>query len=296
MIIVKLVGGLGNQMFEYAAGRRLAHLHGTTLKLDTAYLLDRRPRPDVVFRDFDLPIFNYKAELASSTECAHFTGRYKSRIRIYGHRILSAINPPNIVVEKHFHFDPSLLEEKKDAYLQGYWQSEKYFKDIEDIIRNDFTFRQPLQGATQELALQIQSTNAVCLNVRRGDFVTNSASKQTLGFVGKEYYQKAIAYLLEKVSDPEFFIFSDDITWCRENIHTGFKTTFVDHTYAGEKFSDYLQLITLCKHYIIPNSTFAWWGAWLSANTSKLVITPYKWFNNATMDAKDLIPAAWVRL
>jgi hypothetical protein len=295
MIIVKLVGGLGNQMFQYALGRHLAHLNNTELKLDTSYLLDRRPRPNVVFRDFDLPIFNIKAEVASDKEVAAFTGSYTSKLRAYWHhRVTSKVFPPKVVRETSPSYDPNILETEDNSYLVGYWQSEKYFKAIEDTIRADFTFKQPVLRESEPLAQAIRQSNSVCLNVRRTDFVTVPSSSETLGFVGSDYYKRAMANMEENMTDLHYFVFSDDLEWCKNNLKTRRPLTFVEHDHAGNKFCNYLQLMTFCKHFIIPNSTFAWWGAWLSKGEGKTVILPVKWFASISVQHSSIHIDNWI--
>jgi len=296
MIIVKLIGGLGNQMFQYALGRHLAYLNQTELKLDISYLLDRRPRPNVVFRDFDLPIFNINAEVASAKEVASFTGRYPSRAQVYWHRLMSIIQPPAVIQENSPEFDAVILRTRDNSYLTGYWQSEKYFKAIETTIRTDFSFKQPVLAESRALAESIVQTKSVCLNVRRTDFVNVPSSSQTLGFIGLDYYEHATNYLEQQVKDLHYFVFSDELEWCKQNLKLTMPHTFVEHRHAGEKFYNYLQLMTICKHYIIPNSTFAWWGAWLNPSGKKIVITPKNWYADIHRNNKDLISANWIVL
>ena len=154
---------------------------------------------------------------------------------------------------------------------------------------------------SQKLAERIRSAESVCVNVRRGDYVSSPSSIEFLGFVGTEYYSESIKIIYARVTNPTVFVFSDEIEWCIDNLRFDCPTTFVGHEYAGEKFRDYLYLMSLCKHFIIPNSTFGWWGAWLS-NSKGIVVAPKKWFNatkwfNGTdLDTSDLIPAGWIRL
>lgn len=296
MIIVKLIGGLGNQMFQYALGRHLAIKYNTVLKLDTSYLLDRRPRKDMVFRDYDLSIFNIEEKIATESEVVSYTRQYKSYWRALIFSLFEKISKPNVVREQSPHFESKILESGQSAYLIGFWQSEKYFKDIESTIRSDFTFKEKLNSRCNSLALTIQSTNAVCLNVRRTDYVTNPLSSKYLGFIGLDYIYQAVNLIAENVHQPEFFIFSDDLEWCKENIRLDYTCTIVSHEYAGEKFADYLHLMTLCKHFIIPNSTFAWWAAWLSTNTDKIIIAPKNWVKESSRYNKDLLPEKWIQL
>jgi len=293
MIVVKLIGGLGNQMFQYALGRHLALKHRTELKLDATFLLDRTPRDNFVYREYDLTVFGIENVLATKEDLDRFP--HIKNPFLYRH-LLSHFPYWNrhVLREKEFRFDPRILQTPDDSYLEGYWQNELYFKDIEGIIRRDFTVK---EQADRELSDSIAGSNAVCVNVRRGDYVTNPSSRKMHGFVGEEYYQKAIQFISGRVADPAFFVFSDDIEWCREHLPLPPGSTFVTHNYAGKKFGAYLKLMTLCRHFIIPNSSFAWWAAWLCENQEKIVIAPTRWFQDPILNEQmtGIIPAHWMR-
>jgi hypothetical protein len=306
MIITELAGGLGNQMFQYAAGRYLAHKNQVPLCLDTNYLLDRSyTNPDFVFRDFDLAIWQVETQNATNHQIEKLTGvAYAGKETTTSiwkkayKKIKNALTPPkkHIYREPHFHFDPNFEHQKAPCYLQGYWQSEKYFAPIANILRQEFTFREPLSQNCLPLLTQIESNQSICLNVRRGDFVNIKKTNDLLGFVGLPYLYAGVNYMTSKIEKPHFFVFSDEIAWCQENIKIDFPITFVTHDYAGKKFKDYLALMTHCKHFIIPNSTFAWWAAWLAQNPEKIIISPKKWFADEKINSKDLIPDTWIRL
>lgn len=275
MIIVKLMGGLGNQMYEYAFGKHIALKNNTDLKLDLRFLLDRSPKKFFVYRDFDLNIFNINYDLANNNDLNNNLSYYK---------------------EKYFHFDKEALNIADNSYIEGFWQSEKYFIDIKDVIRKEFSFKNEFNEESKKLSDEIQNCNAVCINVRRG-YINNLKEKYYHGFLGLKYINKAKDLIKTKVENPHFFIFSDDMSWCEANIKDEqYPLTFVSHKYAGEKFQYYLQLMTQCKHFIIPNSSFGWWGAWLNQNPDKIVIAPKKWFRFALNNTKDLIPDNWIRI
>ena len=294
MIVVKLMGGLGNQMFQYAFGKNLAIKNNTHLKVDTAFLLDRTPREGFVFRDFDLDIFTLKADTVAENEVEEF-----KRSKPFFSRLLSGGNSNTTIInEKVFHFDPSAVVMNKNSYASGYWQSEKYFQEIEAIIRKEFSFKTALNEFESELNSEILNTNSVCINFRRTDFVHVKNSADTHGATELSYYENAIQLITSKVENVHFFIFSDDIEWCKLNVKTNFPTTFVGHEYKGEKFSSYFQLMINCKHFIIPNSTFAWWAAWLSQNENKIVIAPKRWFLDVNLQnaSMDIFPSSWIQL
>lgn len=299
MIIVELKGGLGNQMFQYAFGRTLATKNDTQLLLDLEFLLDRTPRKDFVFRNYDLNVFKLKPfKFIEKEEKDQFFKNSKALINRARNRIFS--NGKQVQYEKSFSFDKSFLNVKGQIYLQGYWQSPKYFESIESSLREEFQMKFNLSEKGKELVNEIENVDSICLNVRRTDFVNIQSTSQLLGFVGLDFYEKASALMAKKISNPRFYVFSDDISWCRDNFDflNKFSVNFVDHSFKGNKFSEYLTIMSHCKHFIIPNSTFAWWGAWMSKNDNKIVYCPKKWFSDSirNYEASSLIPLDWERI
>ena len=195
--------------------------------------------------------------------------------------------------EKHFHVDNGIIDQPKEQVVyDGWWQSEKYFIEIESKIREAFTFKHAILPESQKLLQKIQSTDSICLNVRRTDFL----STPTLNATNLAYFSRAVDEMVQRVESPHFFIFSDDIAWCRENLKLDHPMTIVDHDMKGWKFSNYLQLMTKCKNFIIPNSSFAWWAVWLCEYPDKQVVAPAKWFNEGDFDTSDLVSENWTRL
>ena len=298
MIYVRLLGGLGNQMFQYALGRHLALKNNTELVLDTTYF-DQSPKNKKHFvkRNYDLDVFNIKARMLSPQEADQLPSRNVSTIRKIKHRfkkILSLYDRHDncrVLTEKTpFSFDEKVLTSGKNTYLIGFWQNEKYFKDIDELIKADFIHVNTCPEKVSMLAREISNSNSVCLNVRRGDFVNNL----THGFVGMGYLFKAVRYIRQAVPFDKIYVFSDEVDWCAENLRLDVPHDFVSHDYAGSKFSSYLGLMARCKHFIIPNSTFGWWAAWLSSNREKIVVAPKRWVNVPGLDATDIIPKGWV--
>lgn len=292
MVISNIIGGLGNQMFQYSTGRALALRKGISFKLDIS-----------AFGKFDIHqgwelarIFNCVAEIARKEDVRRILGwQYSPSIR----RLLSrprfvALRCKGFVVEPYFNYWPEILDVRNDCYLMGYWQSEKYFLDAAQDIRNDFTFKLPLKNRNAELAEQIIHVNAVSLHVRRGDYVSNPKTAAVHGFCSLDYYRSAIHFVSDKVKKPHFFIFSDDINWAQENLKPSFPCQFIDHNSGTESYND-MRLMSLCQHHIIANSSFSWWGAWLNPSPKKIVIAPKKWFASA-VNVQDLLPSGWVKL
>jgi hypothetical protein len=303
MIIVELMGGLGNQMFEYAAARCLAEKLGQPLKIDTTTLLDRTNTTEgFMFRNYDLGIWNIQESFATPEEVFALTNKseaplsFAKKLSRKASNLLKSSAPENRVYkEPYFYYDRNFYKQKAPLYLQGYWQSEEYFKPISRIIRQEFTFKNPLSSHCESMAAQIESTESICLNVRRGDFVSSPKTSELLGFVGINYLEKGVDLIADKLDNPHVYIFSDEPEWCKENLQFSYPTTLVSHEYAGEKFRDYLDLMIRCKYFVIPNSSFAWWAAWLAPHKQKIVVTPQKWFADPTMSSIDLIPSTWVK-
>jgi Glycosyl transferase family 11 len=290
VIISNIIGGLGNQMFQYAAGR------ARSLKLDVPLKLDTRDFSGYqLHQGFELyRLFNCCAEIVTNADLTKTLGWQKSKLaqRILRKPQLKQFRYKNYVVEPHFNYWRDISQLKGNIYLDGYWQSEQYFIEFADKIRVDFTFKLPFSEKNAEIAKQISQANAVSLHVRRGDYVTNRKNV-FLGVCSLEYYQKAISQIKAKLDSPVFFVFSDDIDWAKNNLNLDKSSVFISHNKNVESYND-MRLMSLCKHNIIANSTFSWWGAWLNSNPNKIVITPLQWFANG-QDAADLVPSTWVR-
>jgi hypothetical protein len=292
MIITLLTGGLGNQMFQYAIGRKLSCMHKVPLKLDISGFREYS------LRTYRLSHFAIPADFASDFDIENVKFHNRSGI----HRSLDSITSRflpyyqrTVYKEPHFSYDPNILKCKSHVYLEGYWQTEKYFKEIEEIIRKDFIFIDEPDSRNKTMADLIRGNESVSIHVRRGDYVTNPTTNDYHGTCSEDYYKKAIQIIKNRVHQPQFFIFSDDPTWVREHLNTGSPTVFVDFNGPDKDYED-LRLMSLCQHHIVANSSFSWWGAWLCQNTEKIVIAPKKWFNKPDINTQDLIPDTWTRL
>lgn len=292
MIIVRLMGGLGNQMFQYAFGRCLSERNNSEVKLDTSSFPERTPaNGSYVVRNYDLDVFDISPQFATDIEISSLSKR--TSMPLLDRLLNKALGyKDSVVLEPHFHFSPIVHESPDNRYLIGYWQSPKYFAEIESSIRREFSFREPPSVEAQRMLEQIEGVTSICVNVRRGDFVTNPFH----GSYGIDYFQAADAVLKERIADYQYFVFSDDIEWCEANLEFDVPSTFVSHEYAGSKFEDYLRLMSACKHFVIPNSSFAWWAVWFNQDPEKIVIAPKAWFQDPKFDTRDLIPETWIRL
>ncbi len=291
MIVIRLKGGMGNQMFQYAFGLQMADLLDTELKVDLSSLLDRS-KGDFVYRNYDLPIFKINDSLLMNQQLLKTI--YKPKVQRVTKWVRQYINSgKTFIKEKHFHFQPELITIPTDnAVYEGWFQSEKYFKNIANIVRKEFEFIDPILEISKPLLNEINTSNAICLNVRRTDFL----KVDTLNTTDKHYFFEAAKYMIEHIKNPIFYVFSDDVEWCKKNIVLDAPVTVVGHEHKGQKFGNYMQLMTACKHFIIPNSSYAWWAVWLNKHPNKIVIAPKNWFNDATIDTSDLVKKEWIRL
>lgn len=292
MIISQIIGGLGNQMFQYAAGRALSLKKETKLALDISAF-----DASQMHQGFELnEVFIVSARIASREELKSVLGwQSPARIRqLVSRKPFSILRSKDLVAEPYFQYWPEINNVSNNCYLSGYWQSEKYFVKAGEQIRADFVFKSPLSGENAELSKKIKQVNSVSLHVRRGDYMNNQKTNATHGVCSLEYYKKAIQYVAERVAQPYFFIFSDDIEWVKENLIIDFPFVYVQHNRSKESYKD-MQLMSMCCHHIIANSSFSWWGAWLNPGKGKIVVAPAKWFANQT-SVRDLFPQGWVTL
>jgi hypothetical protein len=300
MLTIKIHGGLGNQIFEYAFGRAFSLRLGSTLQLDPASLLDNTPRPHVTKWNYILDqVFAIQPPIILPARITKVLQIYYVNTvfnRFYP-VLLSAMGYWRYVKERTFAFDPFIFELRGNLYLNGYWQSERYFSDYESTIRKDLTFRHSLQGEAARLGNAIAAAESVCVHVRRQDKIWGHSSRKLHMVAPIEYYDKALAFIRTKLGrDLKVYVFSDDTDWCRQHLRFSPDQVVVADELAGPGGRDHLQLMTLCKHFIIPESTFSWWAAWLSGNKNKIIVAPREWFCDKTIDTKDVVPAFWARI
>lgn len=292
MIVVKLIGGLGNQMFQYALGRNLASIRQTELKLDITGFENYK------LHKYGLSHFNIQENYAVATDISRLTKYTARKGKIWHLRNYFFADESIYIKEKRnmeFQFDPKIMNIGNEAYLDGYWQNEKYFKDIEDVIRKEFTVRENMEDEDKAVAQSITVTNSVSVHIRRGDYVTSAKTNAIHGICDFNYYLRAAGLITAKIPNPHFFVFSDDHEWVKKNISFTHPTTYVAHNGADKNYQD-LRLMSMCRHNIIANSSFSWWGAWLNANPEKIVVALERWMNDPTRDTSDLILKTWIRI
>jgi hypothetical protein len=287
MVICVLLGGLGNQLFQYAVGRALAIRLNTSLKLDASYFTSGRRRT------YELERFRIQASRVNPFE--RWAAPRWERPRVArAVQVLRKLGLPigfTSLRDREQGFDERIVTVTGNVSLRGFWQSERYFASVADIIRDELVLRDEPDQVNQAMLDAIGSTESVALHVRRGDYLITPKH----GTCPLDYYHQAIEKMLLRVRDPHLFIFSDDPDWTRENIKTGFPTTYVTHNTGRQDFED-LRLMSHCRHFIIANSSFSWWGAWLSRNRTKNIIAPKRWFADPNQLSADFIPPAWMVL
>lgn len=286
MIIVNLKGGIGNQLFQYALGRHLSIKNKTELKLDISDL-NQANKIGNIYRSFDLYQFNIKAPISTHEEIKNLKYTYGRLSKICQFFSVKILRQYNLL------FDQKILDLPDNTYLDGYWQSPKYFEEIREILLNDLSLTETLSSVADSYFKKIQNSNSIALHVRRGDYVKNPKVLKEFGICSNDYYTKAYQTIIKNVSEPTFFVFSDDIEWVKANITLPKETIYVNDPKL--KAVEELFLMSKCRHNIIANSSFSWWSAWLNTNESKIVIAPTPWFNLTPYD-KDLIPKSWLQI
>jgi hypothetical protein len=294
MILINFMGGLGNQLFQYAVGRRLAAKHTTPLKFDVAWYQKQ------TLRSYQLDAFNIQAEIASVDEIKKFRRAdwdgLKARVYQAVQRRLPYYYRRVVVENTPFIFDPNIVNKvSRDVYLIRYWQNCSYLIPIASNLRQELTLREtptPAFLAWREKIIRQESTS---LHIRRGDYVNDLLINQVHGVCPLTYYSDAIDYIRQRVPETTIFVFSDDMDWAREKFDNDPRYEFVELKETSRDQEE-LVLMSLCDHHIIANSSYSWWGAWLGDKPGKIVIAPQKWFNDTKRNTQDLIPDTWIRL
>lgn len=282
MVIMKLQGRLGNQMFQYALAKQLQHL-GKKVKIDNSQLKYNN--------DYnELGIFGVDYEEATLEEVAKYGDCNKSLL----HKILRHTigYKKTHYLEKGMEFHPEMFE-LDEKYIDGYWQTEKYFKEIESDIRKCYQFPEDDNPLNLEIKEKMSSTNSVALHIRRGDYLKKEVMQLYGNPCNEEYYKKAISYFIQKYENVHFFVFTNDKEWVKENFKAAGEMTFVEWNSGKNSFRD-MELMSCCKHNVIANSSFSWWSAWLNGNKDKEVITPKVWFEN--IPTPDVWCEGWMRM
>lgn len=293
MIIVKLQGGLGNQMFQYAFARILAQKNNTKVVIDGSFFARVANIPGFTPRTFELAIFDNHYSMARDSDLISFLhlskiNKVKKKLRL---------NYPKVYKEPSFSFQSDALTTKSPVYLKGYFQSYKYLEGYEDFIKQLFCFPiNKFDSFNKELVAKFKNQNTIALHIRRGDYVEDKLTQQYHGNCSSNYYLKAIKLLDSKSKDFTLVFFSDDIDWVKKQFEDlPYSKIFVDHNTEENSWKDML-LMSCCSHNVIANSSFSWWAAWLNTNTEKIVVAPKNWFATTENDTRYIIPSEWIQL
>lgn len=286
-ILLRPVGGLGNQMFQYAAARALALRTGACVGLDLSWF---GTDPE---RQYALGPFAIKADILDRplrNNDTHLLARITRHLSI-----VCASKDTPIFREASFRYDPRIEKVSPPVILDGYFQSETYFAAYRTQISAEFTVQQPPSLAASHLLDQIANSDAICLHVRRGDYISNPKANAYHGTCSLEYYREGLAFISHGLDKPHCFVFSDDPDWVWENFRSDLPTTMVDIHRPDQAHED-LRLMAACQRYVIANSSLSWWGAWLGTRAGKKVVAPLHWFRSSANDTSDLVPSEWHRL
>ncbi|MEI8128407.1 MAG: alpha-1,2-fucosyltransferase [bacterium] len=285
-VIMKLNGGLGNQMFQWALSRMIQETTDMDVSLDMSYFSKHYAR------DYQLNIFQIKPEFVKNP-----ITKFKLNVIWNLRKMLNEqkLLGYSLYSEKQFNFEPRISEIKANTYIEGFFQSELYFKCIEQKLREDFRFEAPPDEENQKIINKLYSVESIALHIRRGDYIQKERYKNIYANCSLDYYKRAVDYITKHCSEPILLVFSDDIEWVKKNLKLNHPCVFVSHNTGTKSYED-MRLMSLCTHNIIANSSFSWWGAWLNQNPSKIVVAPKKWFNDDEIIQTDVIPKTWIQL
>lgn len=312
MIYVEMYGRLGNQFFRYAAARALqiSQFPQEQLVLNFQQVNNAHKKDPSFYNVFpDFCVTNYqiwngtgkvifkKSDLKQKIICVpYYMGLKKIEPQWMDKEVAyedkwSYILRKNGIYWFRRGWYPFIDSKAKNKFISGNFEDPRYFNNIRHVLLDEFSTNHKEIVKNKELYNKIKETNSVCISIRRGDFETNSNYKALHSVCHKDYFDKAIEVIKEKISKPTFFLFSDDINWAKSNIQTGCDTYFEDGT---DPVWEKLRMMSMCKHFIISNSTFSWWSQWMSTNEGKIVVSPNRWFNN---DYKSpLIDSSWIHI
>jgi Glycosyl transferase family 11 len=291
MIISRIGGGLGNQLFQYAAGRALALHLGVEHKIDISPFFSNKKQ--VIHFDYALCHFKVPQNIAHNKEL--ITGNPFSKIGRLK-RALGLGFKGNIVREYDDLTAETLFSQPDNTYLIGVFAEHVFFNKYEAQIRDDFKVITPTNFQNATILEEIQSQNAVSLHIRRGDYVDSEKARATWGSLGLDYYKRGVEHIAaQQKHDITCYVFSNDPNWAKENIHLPFKTHIMAHNDALKHYEDF-RLLSACKHHVIANSTFSWWGAFLCENADKIIVAPQTYYSKPSkMDERFYLPH-WHRL
>lgn len=296
MIYVKLISGLGNQLCQYAIGRHLSLINNVPLKLDLSFFESQS------LRSYKLDKYNINAQIADKAELVKLLNIYEGK-NLYAKVFRKLQNKLPKYKRRYFKesewwsYEQDLFKAEPKVYLDGYWQHYKYYQNINPLIFKELTVNEIYSDSINKLIHEIEDNPlSVSLHIRRGDYITDSDANNLMGVLPMEYYIKAIDYMKNRLTNFSVYVFSDDLNWAESNLKGDFPIKFMDIE-NGQKDYIELDLMTRCKHNIIANSSFSWWGGFLNKNPDKIVIAPKQWVKPIEINNRiQLQLPGWVKL
>lgn len=302
MIVVRLMGGLGNQMFQYATAKAMALRTDNELALDASLLgppaLSQRPDP--IIRHFDLDVFALPERFATAVEVALFNGHPCSYLLKLAHHVARWTNRFPLFIQSGNKFHEELLRRAPgNVCLVGRWQSEDYFDDHRDTIRKAFSFRSlEIPSNARQIALQISNEESVVIQTRRQDYVTHPVYSRCLGALTDQYYFDAVDLMRSKLRNPKLRIYvgGDDMQWCADTFGRIENTALLSQEQSKQGYCSHLWLLSHFQNHIISNSTYAWWGAWLGERQNSVIVAPAQWSRDVEQTPARLVPSRWISI
>ncbi|MFN5387449.1 MAG: alpha-1,2-fucosyltransferase [Bacteroidota bacterium] len=296
MVVTRIQGGMGNQMFQYAIGLANAKRLNTSLYIDDSLLQVKLDFEHAVYRNYELRYFNIEGHLADR-QIIHqfnFTGNEGFFENIWL-KIKFKIKPPINIIQKGNEIEPSYLCAENNSCFVGRWQSEVFFKDHAKEVKNAFSIKEEYLKTSREAIKLFQDKPLCAIHVRRGDYVSNPFYAAHLGALPYSYYLEGMRMIREKFPEVRFLVFSNDYLWCREVFRSTealMAKDFMPDAGAIEEFA----AMTLIPHHIISNSTFSWWAAWLAEKESSMVVAPAHWAKTSQFTPMEIIPSRWINI
>lgn len=302
MLIARIIGGIGNQLFQYATARAISLKLNRKLLLDIAWYNNVYKQEDqsdlnaTTLRDFLLNYFNIQSRVINKIHLDWIKRLEIKSINSNFYKFLK-VGPLNFfsyTPVNHNNFSLDYIREHSHVYLTGHWQNNDIIEKYKNILYNDLILKHPLSVNNQDHLNSISTTNSVAIHVRRGDYISNPNSRKVHASCSNNYYYKSRAFIQYKITNSHYFIFSDDIKWVKDNLDFTTNTTFINNN--GPVY-EHLFLMSQCKHQITANSTFSWWAAWLNTNPQKIIITPQYWYNDKHLNETVIrIPNEWIKI
>lgn len=289
---VAIFGGLGNQMFQYALAISM-DASGIPTKISiNDFLLNRHYQGFELVKAFNvpLPIFDRVKTSVMTKVRPLFVDTNPGFVKDTLSKLF--LSSSNVFQEKiEYHYDEEVLRQR-NAFLLGTWQCPRYFESQQQLIREVFEFNKPYDDINMQMSEEISSCNAVAVHVRRGFYLEPTLTRSRMVIDSSDYYYKAFDVIAEQVDNPVFYVFSDDIEWAKRNLK-GRNFVFVSHNTGANSYLD-MYLMSLCKHFVIANSAFSWWPAWLSTNEDKVVVLPKPWIRES--NCPSIYPSNWLAI